>query len=53
MLHPKERYMFIKFQSKYHESFLLGYSFNSKAYRVYNRSSGLVQETSDVEFDGD
>jgi hypothetical protein len=40
-----------KFQSKYDERFLLGYSFNSKAYRVYNQSSGLVEETSDVEFD--
>jgi hypothetical protein len=30
---------------------LLGYSLNSKAYRVYNQSSGLVEETCDVEFD--
>jgi hypothetical protein len=30
---------------------LLGYSLNSKAYRVYNQSSDLVEETSDVEFD--
>jgi hypothetical protein len=30
---------------------LLGYSHNSKAYRVYNQSSGLVEEISDVEFD--
>jgi hypothetical protein len=30
---------------------LLGYSLNSKAYRVYNQSSGLVEETSDIEFD--
>jgi hypothetical protein len=30
---------------------LLGYSLNSKAYRVYNQSSSLVEETSDVEFD--
>jgi hypothetical protein len=30
---------------------LLGYSLNSKAYRVYNQSSGLVEETSDVKFD--
>jgi hypothetical protein len=30
---------------------LLGYSLNSKAYRVYNQSSGLVEEISDVEFD--
>jgi hypothetical protein len=30
---------------------LLGYSLNSKAYRVYNQSSGLVEESCDVEFD--
>jgi hypothetical protein len=40
-----------KFQSKCDEGFLLGYSLNSKAYRVHNQSSGLVEETSDVEFD--
>jgi hypothetical protein len=40
-----------KFQSKCDEGFLLGYSLNSKTYRVYNQSSGLVEETSDVEFD--
>jgi hypothetical protein len=40
-----------KFQSKCDECFLLGYSLNSKAYRAYNQSSGLVEETSDVEFD--
>jgi hypothetical protein len=49
MLYPKERYS--QFQSKSDEGFLLGYSLNSKAYRVYNQSSGLVEETSDVEFD--
>jgi hypothetical protein len=40
-----------KFQSKYDDGFLLGYSLNSKTYRIYNQSSGLVDETSDVEFD--
>jgi hypothetical protein len=40
-----------KFQSKCEECFLLDYSPNSKAYRVYNQSLGLVEETSDVEFD--
>jgi hypothetical protein len=33
-----------KFQSKCDECFLLGYSLNSKAYRVYNQSSGLVEK---------
>jgi hypothetical protein len=40
-----------KFQSKCDEGFLLGYSLKSKSYRVYNQSSDLVEETSDVEFD--
>jgi hypothetical protein len=40
-----------KFQSKCDESFLLGYSLSSKACHVYNQSSSLVEETSDVEFD--
>jgi hypothetical protein len=40
-----------KFQSKCDECFLLGYSLNSKAYHVYNQSSGLVEKTRDVEFD--
>jgi hypothetical protein len=40
-----------KFQSKFDEGFLIGYSLNSNVYRVYNQSSGLVEETSDAEFD--
>jgi hypothetical protein len=33
------------------ESFLLGYDSNTKAYRVFNKSSGLVEVTSDIVFD--
>ena len=40
-----------KFQSKCDEGFLLGYSSNSKAYRVYNKTHGIVEEAYDVEFD--
>jgi transposase InsO family protein len=40
-----------KFQSKCDESFLLGYSSCSKAYRVYNKTHGIVEEAYDVEFD--
>jgi hypothetical protein len=40
-----------KLQSKCNEGFLFVYSLNSKAYRVYNQSSGLVEESCDVEFD--
>jgi hypothetical protein len=40
-----------KFQSKCDERFLLGYSSNSKAYRVYNKSKGFVEEAYDVQFD--
>ena len=40
-----------KFQSKCDEGFLLGYSSCSKAYRVYNKTYGIVKEAYDVEFD--
>jgi hypothetical protein len=32
-------------------SFLLGYDSNTKAYRVFNKSSGLVEVSSDIVFD--
>jgi hypothetical protein len=40
-----------KFAPKAVEGFLLGYDSNTKAYRVFNKSSGLVEVTSDVVFD--
>jgi hypothetical protein len=40
-----------KFQSKCDEGFLLGYSSCSKAYRVYNKTHGIVEETYNVKFD--
>jgi hypothetical protein len=40
-----------KFQNKCDEGFLLGYCSNSKAYRVYNKSIGFVEEAYDVQFD--
>jgi hypothetical protein len=40
-----------KFAPKAVEGFLLGYDSNSKAYRVFNKSSGLVEVSSDVVFD--
>jgi hypothetical protein len=33
------------------EGVLLGYDTNTKAYRVFNKSSGLVEVSSDVVFD--
>jgi hypothetical protein len=33
------------------EGFLLGYDSNTKAYRVFNKSLGLVEVSSDVAFD--
>jgi hypothetical protein len=39
-----------KFVPKAVEGVLLGYDSNTKAYRVYNKSSGLVEVTSDVVF---
>jgi hypothetical protein len=40
-----------KFESRCDEGFFLGYASNSKAYRVFNKTSELVEETCDVEFD--
>jgi hypothetical protein len=39
-----------KFAPKAVEGFLLGYDSNTKAYRVFNKSSGLVEVSSDVVF---
>jgi hypothetical protein len=40
-----------KFAPKAVEGFLLGYDSNTKAYKVFNKSSGLVEVSSDVVFD--
>jgi hypothetical protein len=40
-----------KFAPKAVEEFLLGYESNSKAYRVFNKSLGLVKVSSDIVFD--
>jgi hypothetical protein len=40
-----------KFAPKAVEGFLLGYDSNTKEYRVFNKSSGLVEVSSDVVFD--
>jgi hypothetical protein len=40
-----------KFTPKSVEGFLLGYNTNTKAYRVFNKSLGLVEVSSDVVFD--
>jgi hypothetical protein len=40
-----------KFAPKAVEGFLLGYDANTKAYRVFNKSLGLVEVSSDVVFD--
>jgi hypothetical protein len=40
-----------KFAPKVVEAFLLGYDLNTRAYRVFNKSLGLVEVSSDVVFD--
>ena len=40
-----------KFAPKAVEGFLLGYDSNRRVYRVFNKSSGLVEVSSDVVFD--
>jgi hypothetical protein len=42
---------YLKFAPKAVEGFLLGYDSNTKAYRVFNKSSGLVEVSSDIVFD--
>ena len=46
----KKRQHLGKFQRCCDISFLIGYSSKSKAYRVFNHATGLVEETYDVEF---
>nr|AAV44188.1 putative polyprotein [Oryza sativa Japonica Group] len=40
-----------KFSPKVDEGFLLGYESNAHAYRVFNKTSGIVEVTRDVTFD--
>ena len=47
----KKRQHLGKFQRHCDIGFLVGYSSKSKAYRVFNHATGLVEETYDVEFD--
>ena len=47
----KKRQHLGKFQRRCDIGFLLGYSLKSKAYRVFNNATGMVEETYDVEFD--
>jgi hypothetical protein len=47
----KKRQHLGKFQRRCDIGFLVGYSSKSKSYRVFNHTSGLVEETYDVKFD--
>src|SRR5438105_4124056 len=47
----KKRQHLGKFQRRCDIGFMVGYSANAKAYRVYNESTGIVEETYDMEFD--
>jgi hypothetical protein len=40
-----------KFEKKCDEGFLLGYSSNSKAYRVFNKTHGIIEKSYDVKYD--
>jgi hypothetical protein len=40
-----------KFAPKAEESFLLGYDSNTRAYKVFNMSTGLVEVSCDIVFD--
>jgi hypothetical protein len=47
----KKRHHLGKFQRRCDIGYLLGYSSKSKAYRVFNHATDVVEETYDVEFD--
>jgi hypothetical protein len=47
----RKRHHLGKFQKRCDICFLLGYSSKSKACRVFNHTTGVVEETYDVEFD--
>ena len=51
MFHSQKGARLSKFESKTNEGIFVGYASNSHAYRVYNKSFGLVEESSNVEFD--
>jgi hypothetical protein len=51
MLHLGKKGRHSKFAPKAVEGFLLGYDLNTKAYRVFNKSSGLVKVSSKIVFD--
>jgi len=40
-----------KFEKKCDKGFYLGYSTTSKVYRVWNLTSGILEEVHDMEFD--
>ena len=42
-----------KFETRSIEGIFVGYSTNSHGYRVYNKTTGQVEESSDVKFDED
>src|SRR5664279_524135 len=42
-----------KFETRSYEGIFVGYATNSHAYRIYNKSTGQVEEASDVKFDED
>jgi hypothetical protein len=47
----KKRKHLGKFESRVDEGIFVGCASNSKAYRVFNNSTRVIQETCDVEFD--
>jgi hypothetical protein len=47
----KKRKHLGKFESRVDEGIFVGYASNSKAYRVFNNSTRVIEETCDVKFD--
>jgi hypothetical protein len=51
MLYLRKDSRLSKFEKKCDEGFLRGCSSNSKAYRVFNKTHGIIEDANDVEFD--
>ncbi|KAK8930658.1 hypothetical protein KSP39_PZI016172 [Platanthera zijinensis] len=50
-IHNNDKRYLAKFEAKADEGVFLGYSLNSKAYRVYNKSSHKIEESMHITFD--
>ena len=53
VFHSQKKTRLAKFEVKNYEGIFDGYASNSHSYRVLNKSTGCIEESSNVEFDED